>query len=261
MIVRTIIVDDEPPARSRVRNLLSSFQTVDVIKECADGLSALRSIEALKPDLVFLDIQMPGLNGFEVLNQLNPKIRPHIIFTTAFDQYALKAFEHHAMDYLLKPLDKARFEIAVDKVLTQIKGQSADGFSDKLRALLSEYEQQVNPEIKSFVIKDKGLNKAIRADEVFWIESEGNYAKLHSHQGEFLYRSSLSSLESELLSFQFLRIHRSILVNALHIEKTQYLNNDTFKFFMNGDSVIISGRSYKSAIQAFLASANYIQQF
>jgi len=261
MMVRTLIVDDEPPARNRVRHLLKSYPTIDIIKECPDGLSALKCIESLKPELVFLDIQMPGLNGFEVLNQLDESLRPHIIFTTAFDQYALKAFEHHAMDYLLKPLDKDRFHVAVEKVLTQIKGQSADGFSDKLRNLLSEYEQQVSPDIKTFVIKDKGLNKVIRADEIYWIESEGNYVNIHSHQGNFLYRSPLSSMEKELENLQFVRIHRSTLVNTLHIEKTQYLNNDSFKFFMNGDSTLTSGRSYKSTIQELLSSVSYIKQF
>lgn len=261
MQIKTLIIDDEQPARARVSRLVTSFPQILVVGECSNGLDALNAIEKLRPELIFLDIQMPQLNGFEVLKQIEGANRPHIIFTTAFDQYALQAFEHHAMDYLLKPLDKERFNRAVEKVITQIKGESEKGFSDKLKSLLAEYEQSVTPAQKTFLIKDKGLDKVIRAEEVFWIQSEGNYVNLHSFQGSYLYRSPLTALFEELKEKNFVRIHRSILLNIPHIKKTQYLNNDTFKFVLSNDAEVVSGRSYKKDIKRFLSAATHIRQF
>ena len=261
MEIRALIIDDEPPARARVARLLEKHSPIEVIGECGDGLQALQMIENLKPDLIFLDIQMPELNGFDVLNQLPDTFQPYIVFTTAFDQYALEAFEHHAMDYLLKPLDRERFDSAVEKVITQMKGKNAEGFSEKLKNLLGEYERSVAPEKKTFLIKQHGVQKVIRADEIYWVESEGNYVNLHSYQGEFLYRCSMGQMEDELKDKQFLRIHRSLLINTLHLAKSHYLNNETFKFTFNNEMSLTSGRSYKNEIQKFLLQANYIRQF
>lgn len=261
MQIKTLIIDDEQPARARVSRLVSSFPQLLVIGECANGLDALKAIDTLRPELIFLDIQMPELNGFEVLKLIDEANRPHIIFTTAFDQYALQAFEHHAMDYLLKPLDKERFNRAVEKVITQIKGESEKGFSVKLKNLLVEYEKSVTPAQKTFLIKDKGLDKVIRAEEIFWIESEGNYVNLHSYQGSYLYRSPLTALFEELKDKKFIRVHRSVLLNVPHIIKTQYLNNDTFKFVLSNSDEVVSGRSYKKDIKQFLVTASHIEQF
>lgn len=261
MNIRALIVDDEPPARARVAKLLSTYPEIRVIGECRNGLEALEAIESQVPDLVFLDIQMPELNGFEVLQQLSVSPRPFIIFTTAFDQYALKAFEHHAVDYLLKPIERERFKTALEKVLLQIKGRHADQFNDKLKDLLGEYESSVSPDRKNFVIKDRGKVNVIHADDIFWLASEGNYVTLHTAKGDFLYRSAMTAMETELQSHQFVRIHRSILVNTLHIARSQYLHNETFKFVLNNQTSLISGRSYKENIQGFLQSANYIKQF
>jgi two-component system LytT family response regulator len=261
MEIRALVIDDEPPARSRIIKLLKNFESIIVIGECSDGLHALQKIESENPDLIFLDIQMPGLNGFDVLNQLSDEFQPFIVFTTAYEQYALEAFAHQAMDYLLKPIDKNRFNQSVEKVITQIKGQSATSFGSKVKELLGEYKKSTPAEKKSFVIKQHGLLKVIRADEIFWIESEGNYVNLHCYQGNFLYRSSMSQMTDELENIQFLRIHRGLLINTLHLKKTQYLNNETFKFTFKSDSSMISGRGFKKQIQNFLTSATHIKQF
>ncbi len=261
MKIRALIIDDEPPARARIRDLLGGHPEVLVVGECRDGLEALNAIELNVPELLFLDIQMPLLNGFEVLAQLPDRAKPYVIFTTAYDQYALQAFEHHAMDYLLKPIDKDRFDLAINKVNTIIKGHHAEGFSEKLKMLLGDYERNNTTISKTFVIKVQGGRRVVRADEIYWLEAEGNYVNMHCVQSSHLYRSSMIEMEKALDIRHYLRIHRSILINTAHLEKTRYLNNETYQFTFKNQTHLISGRSYKSSIQAFLASAVHIKQY
>jgi len=261
MDIKTLVIDDEPLARQRIIHWLGKFPEIRVIAECKNGLEAIEQIESRQPDLIFLDIQMPGLSGFEVLQQVSVTNMPFIIFVTAFDQYALAAFDHHAVDYLLKPLDKQRFAMAIDKVLLQFKGRISNTFNDKLRNLLGDYEKQVAPYRENFVIKEKGQIKVVHSDDIFWLESEGNYVSLNLQSSHYLYRTSMSTLENKLVPLQFLRVHRGIMVNCLHLEKVHYQNNETYMFvFNNGDSCI-SGRSYKADIQSYLQHATYIKQF
>ena len=251
----------KPLARQRVIHWLADFPQFRVVGQCKNGLEAIEQIESRRPDLIFLDIQMPELNGFEALRQLNVEPMPFVIFVTAFDQYALDAFEHHAVDYLLKPLDKERFAKAIDKVILQFKGRISGSFNDKLKALLGDYEQQMAPHRERFVLKEKGRVVAIDSDDVFWLESQGNYVSLQLQNSHHLYRASMNALQDKLTPLQFLRIHRSLMVNCLHLEKVHYQNNDTYKFVLNNGDSLLSGRSYKPEIQAFLQHANYIKQF
>ncbi len=260
MRIRALIIDDEPPARERIRHLLHHHPEIMVIGECRDGLEALNAIELNSPDLLFLDIQMPQLNGFELLAQLSVDTKPYVIFTTAYDQYALQAFEHHAMDYLLKPIDQQRFELAIKKIHTIIKGQNADGFSQKLKSLLGDYERNNSSSGKTFVIKDKGVRQVVRTDEIYWIEAEGNYVNMHCSDAAYLYRCAMVEMERALANRHYLRIHRSLLINTAHLEKTHYLNNETYQFTFKNQCCLVSGRSHKKNIQAFLLWANHIKQ-
>ena len=261
MDIKTLVIDDEPLARQRIIHWLGQYPEIRVVAECKNGLEAIEQIENRQPDLIFLDIQMPELTGFEALQQVTAAPMPFIIFVTAFDQYALDAFEHHAIDYLLKPLDKQRFGKAIEKVILQLKGRLSSSFNDKLRSLLGDYEQQVAPHRETFVIKEKGQVKVIQSDDIFWLESEGNYVSLKLQDSHHLYRACMNTLASKLTPLQYLRVHRSIMVNCLHLEKVHYQNNDTYKFVLNNGDSFISGRSYKSGIQDFLKHASYIKQF
>lgn len=261
MDIKTLVIDDEPLARQRIIHWLSKYPEIRVVGECKNGLEAIEQIESRQIDLIFLDIQMPELNGFEALGQLQVDPMPFIIFVTAFDQYALDAFEHHAVDYLLKPLDRERFGKAIDKVLLQCKGRISNNFNERLRGLLNDYEQQMAPHRETFVLKEKGQVKVIPSDDIFYLESEGNYVSLQLENSHHLYRASMNNLEGKLVPLQFLRIHRSIMVNCLHLDKVQYLNNETYKFVLNNGQSRISGRSFKTNIQDFLKHASYIKQF
>ena len=194
--VRALIAEDEPLARRRLERLLRRRDDVEVAGAARDGDEALALIAALAPDLLFLDIQMPGLGGFDVLRELGGAGRPFVIFTTAFDQYALRAFEVHALDYLLKPFDEARLDAALDRALPLVH-HSAGGAAAGRR----------------FVVKSGGRILFLRAGEIDWIEAADNYVYLHASGTAYLVRTTLKSIEATLDPARFVRIHRSTLVN------------------------------------------------
>lgn len=212
-----VLIDDEPLARSLVREYLASHSDITVVAECGDGFEGVKAIAQHKPDLIFLDIQMPKINGFEMLELLETP--PGVIFTTAFDEYAMQAFERHAIDYLLKPFSKERFDKAV------AKWKSQESKQENTSALLSSISQ---PEERSRIVVKKGSNLVILPiHTVFYIEAFDDYVKVHTKDGFFLKKKTMSHYEKVLDPTQFVRVHRSFLLNLQELTRIEPLTKDT----------------------------------
>ena len=222
--IRTLIVDDEPLARRNLRVLLEKDPQIEIVDECRNGREAVKAINTLSPDLIFLDIQMPEWDGFDVLARVGPERIQAIIFVTAFDQYALKAFEVHALDYLLKPFDDERFGFALRRAKSQIEAREINRVSKRLLALLEERENQresATPEknyLTRVMVKGTGRVVLLKVDEIDFIEADGNYAKLHVGRKAHLLREKMHDLEGRLDPARFVRIHRSVIVNLDRIK-------------------------------------------
>ncbi len=245
MAIRTILVDDEPLAREKLRGFLESEPDFEVIAECRDGAEALSTIESEKPDLVFLDVQMPELDGFEVLDRLGREHLPTVIFVTAYDQYALRAFEVHAVDYLLKPFDRERFRSALARAREQ---QKAAENREKLRALLDERAKYPD----RMEVKTSGRVVLLRVEEIDWIDAAGNYVKIHAGGESLTMRETMGRIEQRLDPRLFMRIHRSTIVNIERIrELQQQFHGDYLVVLKNGQRLTLS-RSYRDRIQELL---------
>lgn len=212
-----VLIDDEPLARSLVREYLASHSDITVVAECGDGFEGVKAIAQHKPDLIFLDIQMPKINGFEMLELLETP--PGVIFTTAFDEYAMQAFERHAIDYLLKPFSKERFDKAV------AKWKSQESKQENTSSLLSSISQ---PEERSRIVVKKGSNLVILPiHTVFYIEAFDDYVKVHTKDGFFLKKKTMSHYEKVLDPAQFVRVHRSFLLNLQELTRIEPLTKDS----------------------------------
>jgi two-component system LytT family response regulator len=219
MNLRVLIVDDEPLARERVRVLLEKEPDVEIIGECSHGREAVDVARRLKPDLMILDIQMPELDGFQVLRELGNEL-PEVVFVTAFDQYAVKAFEAHALDYLLKPFKPARLREAVERARQRMAEPGADELRERVAALLRE--EAARPRYMSrLAIKDGDRVQFVRVAEIDWIEASGNYVIVHVGSARHLMRETLAALEDRLSPQKFLRLSRSALVNVEQVEAVQ----------------------------------------
>lgn len=250
--IRTIIIDDEPLARKRIIDLLQNESQIKIVGEARNGNEAILEIKKKTPDLIFLDIQMPDMNGFQVIQKIEPNDVNIVIFVTAFDQYALKAFEIHAMGYLLKPFDDERFFKIIELAKSHIKMKLNSELNNKLLNLINEYQSPNENFISTFHLKEKGRNIFVDVDEILWIESYGNYLKFHLENMSYLYRKTMNFIESELNPLQFIRIHRSYLLNKVYIKSVRYLNNNEYEFKLKNGTIIISGRSFKEKIQEYL---------
>jgi two-component system LytT family response regulator len=239
MKIRALIVDDEPLARERVRLLLGEEPDVEVIGECGDGFEAVDQIQATKPDLVFLDVQMPEMDGFEVLRRLPPVLLPVVIFTTAYDQHALRAFEANALDYLLKPSKPARFKQSVQRARDLITNKHAGVAARRLLALLGQAPAAVpTGQLTRLAVKTPGRVTFVELDQIQAIEAAGKYAVVHVGKENHVLRETMGSLESNLPPQRFLRISRSVIVNMDQIQELQ----PTFK----GENLVVlkNGKSY-----------------
>ncbi len=220
MRIRALIVDDEPLARQRVRLLLSEEADVEIVGECEDGIRAVDQITALKPDLLFLDVQMPEMDGFEVLREVSTKPLPIVIFTTAYDEHALRAFDAHALDYLLKPFKPERFKEAVQRARDLIANKQAGAAARGLLELLSE-RPSATPHLCRLTIKTPERVLFVNVEDVDAIESAGKYAVVHVGKENHVLRETMSSLESHLPPDRFFRISRSVIVNILRVRELQ----------------------------------------
>lgn len=250
MKIRTVIVDDEPLARERISKLLGGDPEIELAGEASNGREALKVIQREKPDLLFLDVQMPELNGFGVLEKLDSAHPAAVVFVTAYDKFALKAFEVHAVDYLLKPFDRDRFQLALERVKQKIRGAgAAQGLDPRVTALLSQLRQEGGPQPDRLAIKKEGRVLLLKFQEIDWLESEGNYVKVHAGREVHVMREKLSGLETRLPLGKFVRISRSALVNLDRVRELQPLfHGDCSVLLADGTTLTVS-RNHRSALE------------
>jgi two-component system LytT family response regulator len=254
MRIRTLIVDDESIARDRLRRFLGSEPDIDIIGECGNGSEAASAINKLTPDLVFLDIQMPEMNGFEVLKAVESERIPAVVFVTAYDHFAIKAFEVHALDYLLKPFNRERFRRAVRYAREQIRQSRPGHMDDRLLALLRSI--QIEPRyLDRLVIKSSGRVYFLKTDEVDWIEASGNYVTLHAGRESHLLRETMNHVEDRLDPSRFLRIHRSRLVNIDRIKELQPLFGGDYTVVLKDGTELTLSRTYRERLLKLFANS------
>jgi len=240
MNIRTVIVDDEPLARKRIKRLLAGEPDISVIGECGSGPETIKVIQEASPDLLFLDIQMPGMGGFEVLQSIPEGGMPIIIFVTAYDQHALKAFEVHALDYLLKPFKQDRFKQAVERARDHLRKNGRPDLNPGLAALIAKLRAEQNY-LTRFMVKSSNRVVLVRAGEVDWIESAANYALLHVGDKTHIVRETMQALEVKLSPKTFQRVSRSVIVNLERVKELQPMGKGQYVIMLaNGRQLTMS---------------------
>ena len=252
MTVRVLIVDDEELARQRLQRLLASEEDVEIIGEAADGVQAVDSIRRLMPDLVFLDVQMPEVDGFAVLERLRPRPAPAIIFVTAHDDYALRAFDVHAVDYLRKPFDAARFQEAFSRARQRLAGSGAEDQARKIDALLAQVESQPPRSRERLMVRTDGRLYFVRIDDIDWIEAAGNYVKLHVGRETHLMRETMMGIEKMLDPTRFLRIHRSAIVNLDRVREMQPWFSGEYTVILRDGTQLRLSRVYRERLESWM---------
>ena len=249
--IRVLIVDDEPLARERISDLLANDPQIDIVGECSNGREAISAIKKFSPDLLLLDIEMPEKDGFAVLEAIPSEAMPAVIFITAYDQYAVRAFEVYALDYLLKPFDRERFERALERAKTQVFGERNGDVSLRILAALDEIKtRQVY--LERLVIKTNGHVFFLKTDEIDWIEAEGNYVRLHTSKESYLLRDTISALEAQLDPKTFLRVHRSAIVNIDRVQEMQPWFHGEYRIILRGGAQLTLSRSYREKLHELL---------
>ena len=263
MKIRTLIVDDEPLAREGVAALCAADAEIEIIGQCADGAAAVQTIRREHPDLLFLDVQMPKRDGFEVLEGLPGSERPVVVFVTAHDQYAIHAFEACAVDYLLKPFSDKRFQQALTRAKNEVRQSRAQDVNRRLEELLARVAElrhgapaataAPTPEYaERIVVKAGGDLHFIKTGDVLWVEAQGDFVKVQTLEQPQLVRETLQSMEQKLDSSRFLRIHRSFLVNVQHIKRVAPALYGDHTVFMSDGSKLRLSRSYRGKLKAFI---------
>ncbi len=268
--IKTIIVDDEPLALGLLKSKLNKIKEIEIVAECKNGREAIQAVLDLEPHLLFLDIQMPGIDGLGVIKKLQMEIVPLVVFTTAYEQYALDAFEIHAVDYILKPIDGERINRAVQRAISRLEtGQDLDHKSRIIGAINSinqtetsfsnqkQFERENNRDniLKKIVIRDRGEITLLEQSDIEWIDAAGDYVCLHSKGITHIKRSTLKNILSKLDPNVFKRIHRSTIVNLNHIQKViPYTKGEFFLKLGEYDQVKVS-RNYRDAIKDYLAGS------
>jgi len=248
---RVVIVDDEPIAREGVRVQVAKDPTAEIAAECADGPEAVEAIRELQPDIVFLDVQMPSMDGFEVLQNLELDNLPAIVFVTAYDKYALKAFDVNAVDYLLKPFDAARFEKAFNRAKAEARGVDTDLLNVGLRNLI-ETVRPGQDYLERLVVKSAGRIFFLRVGEIDWIEAAANYVNVHLGRESHLIRETLTALEAKLNPKQFTRIRHSAIINIERIKELHPLFKGAYEIVLNSGTTLRSSRRYQDNIAELL---------
>ncbi len=238
-MIKTILIDDEPLARNIVKEYLQSYSDIEIVQECNDGFEGVKAIQAHQPQLVFLDIQMPKINGFEMLELLDEI--PPVIFTTAFDEFAIKAFETHAVDYLLKPFSKDRFDKAMQKWMKQNHLNSPDNSTQEFLNTTAKHHEEQN----RIVVKFNGNIKIIPAHEIFYIEAFDDYVKIFTKDDFFLKKKTMNYFEETLNAKDFVRVHRSYIVQLASITRIEpYEKNTYIALLKNGKKIPLSRAGY-----------------
>lgn len=248
---RVVIVDDEPIAREGVRRQLHDYSSVEIVAECANGLEAVDAIRELSPDLAFLDVQMPGMDGFEVLQAVGLKEMPAVVFVTAHDKYALQAFEVNAVDYLLKPFDKERFQKAFDRARAKLQMQNVASINEQLQTLLENLRPH-QKYLERLVVKSRGRIFFLPVSEVDWMESADNYVCLHSGRESHLIRETLSGLEGRLHPEEFVRLRHSAIINIKRIKELRPLFKGEYEVVLQNGTKLTSSRRYRAKLASLL---------
>ena len=249
-MIRTILVDDEDHARDRLRFMLKDEPNIELLASCINGVEAIQKIEELKPDLVFLDIEMPELNGFDVIKNLDMETMPIIVFVTAFSEYALEAFEVEALDYMHKPFDDERLRKAIERAERQLDKRDEIELKEKIDRLLKEKEEDKKL-LERFVVKTGGNIFIVKVGDIQWIEASGNYVNLITEKKKYLYRSTLSSLIEGLDENKFYQIHRSVIVNMDFVDHLEENSYGDFTVIMTSGEELKMSRNYKGLIRSF----------
>ncbi len=261
--ISVLIIDDESHGRDVVRMMLKGHQDIDVLQECSNGIEAREAIKDRSPDLIFLDIKMPGLDGIEMLRQLKLEERPYVVFVTAYNEYALQAFEEHALDYLLKPFDQERFDQMLDRARGQVAQSEEAAFGRRLKRFLdgnnvsapstsSSGQSAPRPCVDRLVVKESGRVFFLNPTEVDWLEAAGNYVSLHVGSKTHMIYETMGSMEQRLDPNKFVRIHRSTIVNVDCIKEMQsHFNGEYIVILNTGDKLKLS-RSYRDKAKAAL---------
>jgi two-component system LytT family response regulator len=249
--VRALIVDDEPLARRGVVLMLRRFKDIDIVGECGDGRSAVDRIVERSPDVVFLDIQMPGMDGFEVLRALPRENMPAVIFLTAYDQHVLRAFDFHALHYLLKPVDDTRFAAAINRARDLLDSKLKVDIAQRVMKMLDGASDQY---ASRFAVQTGSRIQIVVAEDIEWVGSAGNYVELHVNGRSFLLRESMASFEQRLDPAKFIRIHRSRIVQARAIVELRSIENREFMVMLSDDSKHRSSRTHADRLERWLSS-------
>jgi len=254
--IRTIIADDERLARKKLRILLDSEPQVEVVAECPNGRQTVSAIRSFRPDILLLDIQMPDLNGFEVLGEISSDEMPRVIFTSAYDQYAIRAFETHALDYLLKPFDQDRLHAAIERASVEIRKSKEQEFTTRVLELLSSVksEKRTAPEFEDrLAIRTNGRVVFLNLDEIHWVEAAANYVRLNTGKDSYLFRETISRVSERLNPAQFVRIHRSMIVNVRRIRELIPVNSGEYVVVLNNGKELPCSRGYRANLQHLIA--------
>jgi two-component system, LytTR family, response regulator len=249
--IRALVADDEPIARARVVSLLRAEQDIEVVRECATGEEARLAIEQGNLDLLFLDIQMPEVTGMDLAKTIQTHGEPAVVFVTAYDQYALRAFEVHALDYLLKPFSSDRFRAALGHAREHLAKRRANGDAIQPSTHAGRDAQGAGRRNR-LMVKSGGRIHFVRTADIDWCEAAGNYVRMHVGQQEYLVRDTMSHLESQLDSQQFMRIHRSTIVNVDRIQEMQSSFNGEYVVLLRNGTRLTLSRGYRDAIQTRL---------
>jgi len=247
--LRVVISDDEPLSRDKLRLLLEREQDVEIVAECSGIEDTYKALETYHPDLLLLDIEMGGGSGFEVLRRLDANTAPIVIFATAYDNYALQAFDTCALDYLLKPFDQERLHRALERARAEAAKSAKETMNENLANLLSTANQSARE--KRLIIKSGGRVVFIQLDEIDWIEAAANYVRLHvAGKNAYLFREAISRMADKLDDSEFIRIHRSFIVNVSRIKELQPCNNGEFMVLLRNGKVLPCSRFYRHALES-----------
>jgi len=249
--IRTLIVDDELLARKRIRNLLRGKRGFEVTGECANGKEAVSTIARQRPDLIFLDVQMPDLDGFGVARSIAAEYQPVIVFVTAYDQYAVRAFEFHALDYLLKPFDRERFGDALDRARTQINDRKNGGSDPRILGLLQKISSE-REYLEWVTIKKSERILLLKVADIHWIEAQGNYVSLKFEKESQLLRETMDKMESQLDPRSFIRVHRSTIININQVKELHVWARSEYRVITHSGKAFTLSRGYRSRLDAFL---------
>ena len=255
--IRTVIADDERLARQKLRLLLKPEPEVEIVAECRDGRETIAAIRSVKPDLVLLDIQMPDLDGFQVLEEIPPAEMPVVIFTSAYDQYAIRAFEAHALDYLLKPFDQERLHHAVERARQELRKIEDREVTHRILDLLSRVRSEKQPAAEGdrrLIIKTKGRVVFLDLDEIDWVGASANYVRLNVGKESYLLRETITRTAERLDPNRFVRIHRSTIVNVRKIKELIPVNSGEYVVVLRSGKELSCSRGYRAGLQQMIES-------